>query len=273
MAPREDKIDSRPELILPTQAGPQHETTPLDVIPLARNDAPTLPRTLTKEGTREAQLKNMVDDLVGTEDDDDDDLPPTPPVHGIGSVPLVNADKGGYSGHTFRNGSFARGTSPRAIPPIRTPDLHHTAESWHSNSPLSRSSQRLQSVSSIWNDSLPQNISPLTPSANATFGTPRVPSNPPSHFVNGHSRVNSSASLRGSLPNQDGWSSFDPTPQTIQQANGRYDHRLPSLQGPGVTGQYAGMQSPLLFGAGGGPWSTGPRKSLPNSTPPNGQGG
>lgn len=264
MAPEEP--ESRPEPSQISLAVPQHEDAPVPVAPLVRDTVQSLPRT----STREAQLKNMVDDLVGTEDDDDDSLPPTPPVHGTGFLPPLDADKGGYPGHTLKNGSSARGTSPRAIPPTRTPDLHQTTESWHSNSPFSRSSQRLHSVSSIWNDNLPHNVSPLTPSAANAFGTPRVPSISSSQLVNGHSRVNSGSSPIGTLPNQDGWSSFDPTPQTIQQPNGRYDQRMGSLQGPG---HYSGMQSPLLFGAGGGPWSTGPRKSVANSTPPNGQGG
>lgn len=222
----------------------------------------------------------MVDDLVGPEDDDDYDGPPTPPVQAMEPASLLNSENAGYCGQGLRNGSFNKGTSPRGIAPTRTPEIRPNAESWHSsNSPLGRSSQRLQSVSSLWSGSLPQNTNtnnPVTPAPNPNSirGPSRLPSNASVQLINSHSRVNSSASLKSPLPNQDGWSSFEPTPVSVpHHGHGRYDQRLPSLHGSGGVGSFSGLHSPLLFGAGGGPWSVGPRKSLPNSTPPNGQGG
>lgn len=227
-----------------------------------------------KSSNREADLKNMVDDLVGPEEDEDEDPAPTPPVQSFTPTSMLNP--GGYPGTILRNGALSKSTSPRAIPPIRTPEMRPAAESWQSsNSPLGRSSQRLQSVSSIWNDVLPRNTSPMTPNPINGFGPPRASSNASMYPANnfGHSRVNSMNSPKSSLPNEDGWSSFEPTPLTVAPGNGRYDNRLGSLQGTGLAQSYSGMQSPLLFGAGGGPWSTAPRGSFSNATPPNGQGG
>ena len=265
--PREQKhVDAEPPHV---QAAPEALQTYHSPPPAVPSHVQAAPSLQPKPHTREVELKNMVDDLVGPEDDEDENLPPTPPLQP--SEPGLGI---GYYG--VRNGSFAKGTSPPGLPPIQTPDLHPVTASWHSsNSPLGRSSQRLQSVSSIWNDTLLHNSSPLTP--NQTVGNlpGRIPSNASMHLANGHSRANSGISVRSSVPNHNGWSSFEPTPQNVPHGQGRMD-RLNSFQAPEIYGQYyGGMNSPLLFGAGQSPWSTGPRKSLPSmgDTPPNGQGG
>lgn len=263
LPPQED-LAPAPEHITAPRAAPQHNFSPENATQPIQDTAMIQPQT----HTREAQLKNMVDDLVGPEADEDEHLPPTPPAQ------VLSPAHGGFYGTSLRNGSFAKETSPRSIPKTRTPELRTATNSWHSsNSPLGRSSQRLQSVSSIWNDVVPQNVSPLTPNPSTGLPQSSLPSNATLHMAKGHSRMNSGLSIKSPLPNQDGWSSFEPTPQAIAAGNGRYDHRLPSLQGPDSNSHYGGMHSPLLFGAGGGPWSTGPRNSLSNTTPANGQGG
>lgn len=246
------------------QAQPDYTSPPAVAAPQMQDFAPVQSRPYT----REAQLMNMVDDLVGTEDDEDDFSGPTSPAHYTESAPFYNMEPGSY--YSKRNGSFARTTSPRDIPSNRTPELRNAPGAWQtSHSPMGRSSQRLQSVSSIWNESLLNNSSPMTPNPTGSLEISRISSGASLNKMNnGHVRVSSGASIKSSMPNQDAWSSFEPTPQVIPM-NQRKD-RLPSFAGPG---SYGGMQSPLLFGAGGGPWSTGPRNSMSNMTPPNGQGG
>ncbi|KAL1302699.1 hypothetical protein AAFC00_003060 [Neodothiora populina] len=230
---------------------------------------PETVRAPPKTYTMEANLRNMVDDLVGPEDDDEN-LPPTPPMQQqSAAMPMLNAATGTYFETDVKYGSYSKGSSPRPIPPIRTPEIGPNVGGWQT-----RSSQRIHSVSSVWND-IPHNTSPLTPNPHTGFATRRVSSNASMYPVPsgraGHTRVNSATSLKSSLPNPDGWDSFEPTPQPlIGGGNGRYDNRVGSLHGPG---SYSGMQSPLLFGAGGGPWSTGPRGSFSNTSPSNGQGG
>lgn len=229
------------------------------------------PPKQAKTYNQEAQLSRMVDDLVGPEDDDDDDLPPTPPPQTVESARHFETENGGFYTGNFRKGSLIQSMSPRGFPSVRTPELRSNAEVWlASNSPVSASSQRVHSVSSLWNDDIPQNSGPSTSNSGAQYQS-RAAYNASAHLINGHTQAFPASSIRNSLPNQDGWSSFETTPQAIPAPVGRQE-RL-SLQGLGAGGSYTGMHSPLLFGAGGGPWSTAPGKSLPNMTPPNGQGG
>lgn len=208
---------------------------------------------------REEQLSQMVDDLVGP-DDDDVVLPPTPPSQALEPVPAFS-ENGKSPGYGVRSGSLVNGTSPRGLPPVRTPDLRAPNDGWHFNSPIGMSSQRLQSVSNLWNDSLPQNSSPRSP---YNSGPSRIPSSASIYPASVHSRVNSGNSIRSPVMHSHGYDSFDPTPQPAPARNDRFA----SFQGPtAAAGQY------LMFGAGSSPWSTEPRRSLPNITPPNGQGG
>ena len=255
------------QAILATNESNEHHSLPITTFPQVQEAA----SGQTKPSTRETQLKNMVDDLVGPEDDDDEQLPPTPPVHQVEPAPFANADSGNY--YAARNAPFPKDTSPRGFSQTRTPELRGAPGTWHaSNSPTGRSSQRLNSVSNIWGDAFSNSTSPITPNPGATFLPSRMSSNASVHPAKGHSRVNSGTSIRSFLPNQESWSSLEPTPQMIPAGSGRLD-RLPSYSGPPLSSSYNGMQSPLLFGAGGGPWSTVPRKSMSNMTPPNGQGG
>lgn len=228
--------------------------TPQQSVPVVENARPK---------SREAQLSQMVDDLVGPEDDEDENLPPTPPSQAVEPAPTFS-ESGEFASYGFRSGSVVKGTSPRAIAPIKTPDLRSSNDGWHSNSPLGMSSQRLQSVSSLWNESLPQSSSPRSPYPPAYTGPPRIPSSASIYPASVHSRVNSGASLRSPVLNSHSYASFDPAPPSVPARSDRFA----SFQGPtAATGQY------LMFGAGSSPWSTEPRRSLPNITPPNGQGG
>lgn len=220
--------------------------------------APEIPVSVTastKPLNMEAQLSQMVDDLVGP--DEDDIILPGLPVKSFES----DNDSSGVPG--YRTNASFRELSPRAFQAVRTPELR--TEAWQlPTSPTGVPSQRLHSVSNIWNDAPLRETSPITPFGSAPPGLPPIP--PSTRRSNAHSRVNSTNSVRSPLPQPDALSSFEPTPNTYNSIGARGD-RYQSF-----SGHYAGMQSPLLFGAGMSPWSTGPRRSVPNITPPNGQG-
>ncbi|KEQ93933.1 hypothetical protein AUEXF2481DRAFT_317470 [Aureobasidium subglaciale EXF-2481] len=239
-------IDSAADVVLVHDTATviaQQETAATKRTPQAPvSSGPT--NTSSKQLNREAQLSRMVDDLVGP--DEDDDLVPA----------ALGQDSLGITGHN--NITSLRGISPCTLQGVRTPDTR--TEAWQLPlSPTGPPAQRLYSVSNIWNDTPAREISPITPYGSAPPGLPARTSN-------AHSRVNSTSSVRSPLQHLDGLSSFEPTPNLNNNVS-RGD-RYHSF-----SGHYAGMQSPLLFGAGTSPWSTGPRKSVPNVTPPNGQGG
>jgi len=218
--------------------------------------APGGPVSATKPINREAQLSQMVDDLVGP--DEDDIILPT--VTGN----TLQAEKDSSRVASYKNNAPVRGLSPRAFQAVQTPELR--TEAWQLPlSPTGVPSQRLHSVSNIWNDAPIRETSPITPFGSAPPGLPPIPAT--ARRSNAHSRVNSTNSVRSPLPQPDVLSSFEPTPNPYNSIGARGD-RYQSF-----SGHYAGMQSPLLFGAGTSPWSTGPRKSVSNVTPPNGQGG
>ena len=141
-----------------------------------------------------------------------------------------------------------------------------------SRSPSSQHVQRLQSVSSLWGEN---HLAPRSPSldhSSRPYGTP------PSNNIRAraaHSRVGSSASVSSQSPFYNGVaaSSFVPTPPLSHNVLHTSHMTSDGSDYAGMPGYASGMQSPLLFGAGGGPWSTRPRQSLSNQTPPNGQGG
>ena len=219
--------------------------------------------------SRDAQLSRMVDDLV---DDDDGNNPVTPPQH-----------------HTLNPAVVTNGELPRTLPD-NTQDIN--AESklvQYSNTPSgypisSRSNvadppptedtspliatttrhDRLQSMSRLWDDA----VSPSSPSFPQGLSIGKLGSPVPS-FDHGHSRVNSASSIRSrtSQVATDYWSSLDaavpraPSDPSIAQ------------QGYGVANssiQSSNTVSPLLFGAGGGLWSTGPWAGFKNVSPTNG---
>jgi hypothetical protein len=218
--------------------------------------APEGPVSVIKPINREAQLSQMVDDLVGP-DEDDIVLPALP-----GNTLEAEKDSSRVPG--YRNNAPLRALSPRAFQAVRTPELR--TEAWQLPlSPTGVPPQRLNSVSSIWNDATLRETSPITPFGSAPPGLPPIPAT--ARRSNAHSRVNSTNSARSPLPQPDALPSFEPTPNPYNSIGARGD-RYRSF-----SGHYAGMQSPLLFGAGTSPWSTGPRKSVSNVTPPNGQGG
>lgn len=154
------------------------------------------------------------------------------------------------------------------VPP--QPVTHQPHDAWQApKTPVGPPIQRLHSVSHLWNDTPPQIEGADGMSRTPPYSSPQV-------AQHGHSRVNSAASIRSrtSVPHP---SSFVPTPPYSN--SGAIQKRMPTeryangFTNEGTNGVDSGMHSPLLFGAGGGPWSTTPRRSLTNVTPPNGQGG
>ncbi|CAD0039861.1 unnamed protein product [Aureobasidium pullulans] len=219
--------------------------------------------TSTKPMNREAQLSQMVDDLVGP-DEDDDMISPNMVGQSWESARVVPIERGTFGTNGDKSGGPPGGVSPCALQAVRTPELR--TEAWQLPlSPTGVPSQRLHSVSSIWEDGLVRETSPVTPFGSVPPGLPPVSAS--ARRSNAHSRVNSTHSVRSPLQQPDGLSSFEPTPNPYNTIGARGD-RYQSF-----SGHYTGMQSPLLFGAGMSPWSTGPRKSVSNLTPPNGQGG
>ena len=216
-----------------------------------------------KNLNREAQLSQMVDDLVGP---DEEDGRVSMAIADLTSVPsrVRSVDKGSFASIGHQGDAALRRASPGNFQVVQTPELR-TSEAWQLPlSPTSVPVQRIQSVSSIWNDELLKNTSPATPLGNAQAGPSSFPTS--AKGSKAHSRVNSTTSARSPFPQPDGLSSFEPTPNAYDNIGARGD-RYQSF-----SGHYNGMQSPLLFGAGMSPWSTGPRQSLSNPTPPNGQG-
>lgn len=207
-----------------------------------------------KAPSRDAQLSRMVDDLV---DDDEAKNPATPPQQLLSNPTVVP------------NGEvpFALEDSVHDLA-LAAPKYGHTTNgssmmvNSHTNatiaSPIGRSPgnmmgapvgnhERLHSLSKIWDH--PESSSSFFPSGlpTGTLGSP------PMNTFRGHSRVNSASSARSrnSLNVTDSW---DVVPRARADNSMTYG-------------------SPLLFGAGGGTWSTSHSKYNKNSTPPNGQGG
>ncbi|KAK6007277.1 hypothetical protein QM012_006285 [Aureobasidium pullulans] len=262
-------IHQDPNLIDGTSANPVPQVAPSHQNPaVAVPQEPAAQRTLsptvgfpvpvaatTKPLNREAQLSQMVDDLVGP---DEDDIV-SPGLRGMSSRSVNDS----FHTPVYKSNDPLRGNSPHGYQAVRTPELR--TETWQLPlSPTGVPSQRLQSVSNIWNDAPIRETSPITP-----FGSvpPGLPTSIGARRSNAHSRVNSTNSIRSPLPQPEGLSSFEPTPNSYNSIGARGD-RYQSF-----SGHYTGMQSPLLFGAGVSPWSTAPRNSVPNLTPPNGQGG
>ena len=125
--------------------------------------------------------------------------------------------------------------------------------------------QRMHSLSTLWDE---PPTAPRTPSLDASMkpiGTPRGVS---ARARDTHSRNNSATSIASQTPYRSIGSSFVPTPPLTHAVLHKARADLPAS-----TEFATEMHSPLLFGAGGGLWSTTPRRSVSSYTPPNGQGG
>jgi hypothetical protein len=150
---------------------------------------PEVPASVIKPLNREAQLSQMVDDLVGP--DEDDIVLPALPGNTFESENNSSRVPG------YKSKAPLRGISPRAFQAVRTPELR--TEAWQLPlSPTGVPSQRLHSVSNIWNDAPVRETSPITPFGSAPPGLPPIPAS--ARHSNAHSRVNSTNSVRSPLP-------------------------------------------------------------------------
>lgn len=194
------------------------------------------------QGTQDAQLSRMVDDLV---DDDEAKDPVTPPQQ-FSTSPAVAQP----------NGDCAVEATPEFSKTNGAP--------YQQQAPVARPGNKYSSVSSLWPTSpiVPATVSPPT----RAFGSL---ASPPQD--RGHSRVGSANSIRSRTSQNigDSWSSLEGLPQgtgmvPVQAAN------APALPGLGTYGD-----GQLLFGAGGGMWSSAPggRKSFGGMSQDGGFGG
>lgn len=193
------------------------------------------------QGTQDAQLSRMVDDLV---DDDEAKDPVTPPQQFSTNPTVVQP-----------NGDCAVETTPE-----------FTKTNGNAYQQQSRSGSKYPSVSSLWPTSpvVPATSSPQFPSG---FPVRTLASPPQDH---GHSRVGSVNSVRSRTSQNvgDSWSSLEGVPQGTGMVAGQGGN-VPQL--PGLGGAYGDGQ--LLFGAGGGMWSSGGRKSFGGVSQNGGYGG
>ncbi|KAK4545265.1 hypothetical protein LTR36_003445 [Oleoguttula mirabilis] len=236
--------------------------------PLHANMPNGAPST-TSARSRQAQLIRMVDDLV---DDDDSNNPVTPPQqHASNPIVVTNGDVH-HNGVSYGAQDFAAVTSYQ--PKLPSTSMPNATRSNAPTPPTIRTSrnslgansiERLQSVSTLWNDTSAQ---PMTTSPNFPTGLPTGTLSSPAQIMrHGHSRVNSASSIRSRTSQNvtmgESWSSIESS-QRVQVANGPMN---------GYTKFSAsGMASPLLFGAGNNMWNTG-TGGYRNVSPPNGQGG
>ncbi|KAF2161037.1 hypothetical protein M409DRAFT_70103 [Zasmidium cellare ATCC 36951] len=269
----EDNIDSlvvrpveyKPAPIAPPKAKPK----PVSYAAAAANGHAKLSRPLPvqrkasagKPQSRDAQLSRMVDDLV---DDDDGNNPVTPPQQHASNPAVVTNGEAPQILQDSAMHDLTRAMKNVAARPDVTVTPPAARPTGNMGRPYAGQHQRMQSVSKLWGNgqgpasSFPNNLPAGTP-----LGSPMV-------GVRGHSRGNSASSIRSraSLNGPDPWGS-DSAPRTMP------DSVVPQT----VYGNYSsldqsGMGSPLLFGAGGGPWSsTNTRRGYRNVSPPNGQGG
>ena len=230
---------------------------------------PSLPNGESSNASSRAQqarLSRMVDELV---DDDDGNNPVTPPQQYAANPAVVtNGDitlpSNGYTGQDFAHVPSHQPKMPStqrvpsAVSRVSTPPSLRTPKY------LARpdSVERLQSVSSLWNDPMAHS----TASPNFPSGLPMGTLSSPAQITRaGHSRVNSASSIRSRASQNigDSWSSLESAPRV----NG-----VPPADGY-TKFSASGMASPLLFGAGRGMWSTVPTDGYRGTSPPNGQGG
>ncbi|KAI7572316.1 hypothetical protein KC316_g11951 [Hortaea werneckii] len=167
---------------------------------------------------------------------------------------------------------------------MRTPPTLRTPK----DSLAANSLERMQSVSTIWNN-LPANQISSSPSFPSGLPVGTLTS-PAQHFNrhSQHSRGNSASSIHSKAsqtnPNHapvsviggDPWAAANLSPNAAAATVPPPGQAPPPMPTDGYArfSQSAGMASPLLFGAGNNMWSTtSHNSSFRNVTPPNGQGG
>lgn len=242
--------------------------------------APALkPSASTKTQSRENQLSRMVDDLVEEEEGNN---PVTPPQQAAVHPTIIpSGDLHTALQDSIVDANQLKGKSRYATPIGRpsakdlgvkiavTPPGYPGLSSANGFTPANHG--RLESVSKLWGNA----PGARSPSFASGFPAGTLTSSRPTAHGHGHSRVNSASSVRSrnSLNVIDSWASTqtnDPgapkvLPDNVIQNN---------VYGTASSLDQAGMASPLLFGAGGGPWSTGLQPGFAGSvSPPNGQGG
>lgn len=227
----------------PTKAKVDQPKKPLSYAKAAANgkaqaSKPSAPQTRApaftqqqSQGTQDAQLSRMVDDLV---DDNGAKDPVTPPQQFSTNPAVVQA-----------NGDYAVEATPDM------PKSYGAAQ--QAQAPIARANNKYSSVSSLW---------PTSPTVPATVSPQGHPfgmlASPAQHHS--HSRVGSVNSVRSRTSQNVGepWSSFEALPQGTGMAQAAVT-TTPQLPGLGTYGD-----GQLLFGAGGGMWSAAPggRKSF-----------
>lgn len=208
---------------------------------------------------QDAQLSRMVDDLV---EDDEINHPVTPPQPHASHPEVFSRGDVSYSARSEgTRGDFARMsnyTQPAKQMPIGTPATAsspsvRTPKTVMGGTPM----DRMQSLQSLWEGPDAQHMSSFPSGlSNGTLASPAQ------LHGGGHSRVNSASSIRsGSMAFADPWAPQESKARASPAAAGF---------GTGTQGFDSHVASPMLFGAGGGVWST---KGGRNGTPPSGQGG
>ncbi|EMC92340.1 hypothetical protein BAUCODRAFT_38393 [Baudoinia panamericana UAMH 10762] len=237
----------------------------------ARNGVPKSGHISNGSQSRSAQLKHMIECLV---DDREHDSPTTPPQqHTQRPAAVTHGRPNSIGTHDNHNDFSANVTSyqlkqqtPVQPHPVRaatrpTPPALRTPR----NAPSARSSECLQSVSDVWNDTA------MSTSPHFPVGLPTGTLGSPAQVTRqAHSRVNSANSIRSGssqhLPTAgDSWSSLESAP-AVQYAAG------PNV---GAIHAYSNFTSsdlarPMLFGAGGGIWSPGTNDRRRPAYSPNG---
>jgi hypothetical protein len=225
--------------------------------------------------SRDEQLSRMVDDLL---DDDEINNPVTPPQQMACDPAVVSNGEGlaimqdSLTDLTSATPKYAHQPPRTSISHIGRPPVALTPPGMRptGNSPagsLSPHRERMQSISRIW-DSAPGSMSPAFPPGLPT-GT--LGGSPAVGYPRMHSRVNSASSIRSknSMAGNDAWGTLESAPRAFP------DNVAASLvyaNGFSTVEQH-GIANSMLFGAGGGLWSTGWEGGNRNASPPNGQGG
>lgn len=249
-------VQYQPAPVAPPRQAAQQKPKPISyasvaaIVPTLRQTqarpAPPPPKKAktTKTQSRDAQLSRMVDDLV---DDDEANNPATPPQQLVSNPAVVSNGEVPFAfdvgAHDLAIAS-PKYAQPTSVGPNVTLSPSTGCAVANAENNVSGNHQRMQSLSKIWEAS---GSSPSFFPSGLPAGTLNSPP------MNTHSRVNSATSVRsrGSFNAPDSW---DSAPRMLADNHMTYG-------------------SPLLFGLGGGPWSTSKPTHNKNVTPPNGQGG
>lgn len=221
----------------------------------------------TSSNSRHAQLSRMVDDLV---DDDDSNNPVTPPQQPASNPAVVTRADVSYSALPGNAQNFAQmpnyAHQPNQKPIGSGPGVEYTPPALRTpkNGIASTSGDRMQSVSSLWNDT------PASTSSNFPPGLPTgTLGSPANMYSRGHSRVNSASSIRSRTSQNlsanvnmntgiaDSWSSIESAPRAA----------VPNGLAPPFGAEPSNVASPLLFGAGESVWSTSPNPGRRDVSP------